>query len=66
MTTIFGITDNIGGRKRKVEAWKNRILEDCFGMFPNLTATINNEKEELDIMSLRNVIGKHVFFDSVF
>jgi hypothetical protein len=60
MASCFTMADKIDGQKRKLAAWKSRVAGDCFDMFHNLTEIIADAGEELDVPSLRKVIGEHL------
>ena len=60
MESCFTTTDRIDGQKRKLEAWKSRVSRDCYDMF-HLLATVNDDAgENINIVSLRNVIKEHL------
>ena len=47
---IFAMADKIDGMKRKLEAWKARVLrEDCYDMFSNVSTI---DYEDVDAESL--------------
>lgn len=60
--------DKIEGQKQKLEAWRNRISTDCYDMFRNLTTTISEVGDDLDIAYLRRVISEHLtnWLDCIF
>ena len=60
MASCFTMADRIDGQKRKLEAWKSRVSRDCYDMFHLLATVIDDAGEDLNIVSLRNVIKEHL------
>lgn len=61
MSSVFATADKIDGIKRRLEAWKARVLRDsCYDMFPNLISAIDDKREEIDADSLKNLIVEHL------
>lgn len=60
MNSCLTMADKIDGQKRKLKAWKTRVSKNCFDMFHNLSTTIADAAEELNVSSVQNVVSEHL------
>lgn len=60
MNSCLTTADKIDGQKRKLKAWKTRVSKNCFDMFYNLSTTIADAAEELNVSSVQNVVSEHL------
>jgi hypothetical protein len=60
MTSCFTMADKIDGQRRKLEAWKSRVSRDCYDMLHNLATIIADAGADVNVTSIRNVIGDHL------
>ena len=52
--SLFAIADKIDGMQRKPKAWKIRVSNNCYHMFPQLATVIDDARDNLDVKCVQD------------
>ena len=58
--SLFATAYKIDGMKRKLKAWKIRVSNNCYDMFPQLATVIDDAGDNLDVKCVQDTATEHL------
>ena len=58
--SLFATADKIDGMQRKLKAWKIRVSNNCYDMFPQLATVIDDVGHNLDVKCVQDTATEHL------
>ena len=58
--SLFATADKIDGTLRKQKAWKIRVSNNCYDMFPQLATVIDDTEDTLDDKCVQDTATEHL------
>ena len=58
--SLFATADKIDDMQRKLKAWKIRVSNNCYDMFPQLATVIDDAGDNLDVKCVQDTATEHL------